>query len=68
MIYFTEFGDNPITISVESVLMAGQRLRRWPTLKSRVLFFKWVTFSIPVEKLNMTLYADITHITQSNNC
>ena len=51
--------------------MAGQRLRCWPTLKSTLLkqgpIFHMSDISIPVPKLNMTLYADMTHITQSNN-
>ena len=73
MIYITEISansDNNFPQTWESILMvgyegsdAGQHLKApyW----NRVLFFKWVTFSIP--KLNMTLYAYITHITQSNN-
>ena len=52
--------------------MSGQRLRCLPTLKItiqriRVPFFKWVTFSAPAPKINMTLYACLTHITQSKN-
>ena len=40
MIYITEFGFNShynFQKSGESVLMAGQRLRCWPTLKSTIL-------------------------------
>ena len=74
MIYITEFDVNSeynFSRSGESVLMAGQRLDAGPHLKApdrnRVLFFKWATFSIPVPILNITLHADILHITQSNN-
>ena len=76
IIYIPEFVANydcNVLQSVESVLMAGQMLRCWPTLKSTIpkyflfLFFKWMTFSILVLKRNMTLHADITHITQNNN-
>ena len=40
MIYFTEFGSNSdynFSRSEESVLMAGQRLRCWPTPKRTIL-------------------------------
>ena len=50
--------------SGESVLVSGQRLRCWPTLKitrqKKVTFFKWVTFSAPASKLNMTLYMHVS--------
>ena len=39
MIYFTEFGNSDCNFprSGESILMAGQRLRCWPTLKGAIL-------------------------------
>ena len=72
MIYITEFGEIPLQFPTDRG--RGSWAKGWdagPHLKvpywSRDLFFKWVAFSIPVPKLNMTLYAYITHITQSNN-
>ena len=74
MIYITEFDVNSeynFSRSGESVLMAAKGSDAGPHLKTpyrnRVLFFKVVTFSIPVLILNMTLHTDIIHITQSNN-
>ena len=51
--------------------MAGQRLICWPTLKSTLLkqglLFQLSDILYTGTEINMTLYADITHITQSNN-
>ena len=51
--------------------MAGQRLICWPTLESTVLkqgpIFQMSDILYTGTESNMTLYADITHITQSNN-
>ena len=73
MIYITEF-DVPSTISHGLVRASYWRAKGYdagPHLKTpyrnRVLFFKVVTFSIPIPILNMTLHADIIHIRQSNN-
>ena len=72
MIYITEFGVYRLqflTVGGER-LNGGQRLRGWPTLKSTILkqgsLFQLSDILYTVPKLKMTLYADITHITQSN--
>ena len=74
MIYITEFDVNSSTISHGLGRASYWRAKgsdAGPHLKTpyrnRVLFFKVVTFSIPVLILNITLHADIIHIRQSNN-
>ena len=61
MIYITEFDVN----SEYNFSDAGPHLKT--PYRNRVLFFRVVTFSIPVLILTMTLHADIIHIRQSNN-
>ena len=64
MINVTEFVAHSL---LQSRTVRGERLSVRPKAQMRVPFFKWGTFSAPTPKLNMTLYACLTHITQSNN-
>ena len=56
MINFTEFGansDHNFPLSVESVLMAGQRLRCWPTIKNTILEYSPI---FQVSDILLTVY------------
>ena len=76
MIYITEFVANSeenFPRTGESVLMVGQRLRCWPTLKSTIQKYSPI-FQVSdilhtgIEiKHDICIYQYITHITQSNN-